>query len=75
MQENLFISISEKEQFIRKSDKILQKKQNKYSLYHPIFVKRATFKPLNKQREILNNSYFKCKNYLDKKFVSIFPKK
>lgn len=76
MQDSIFGCIQEKERFIRKSDKILQRKQEKFSLYNPLFVKWVTYIPINKKiTPILNVAFNRCKQFLDKKFIEIFPRK
>lgn len=76
MKKDLFSCIPTKEKFIRKSDRILQRKQKKYSLYNPLFIKWATHIPTNiKVAHIVIWAYNKCKRYLDNKFIDLFPRR
>ncbi len=72
---DLFSIISQKKQFSRKSNKILQKRQEFYKNLHPLFVKWWTYKPCNQIKSILNLCYKRCSPYLDNVFVSRFQSK
>ncbi|NUJ97324.1 hypothetical protein HGA92_00880 [Candidatus Gracilibacteria bacterium] len=76
MEEDIFSCIGEEDIFYNNDNQVFQEKLKKYSDYEELFIKRATH---NKTREkiklIINESYKKCKKYLDKNFISIFPKK
>lgn len=71
MQKNIFSCISEKDFFIRKSNKILERRLKKYSCYNSLFVKWGTYIPYTNIRNIINVAYNRCEMYLDNKFDEI----
>lgn len=73
MQDDIFQCIPSNEGFIRKSERIAQRKQKKYDIYSPLFVQWATYIPYEEVRKIINQTFQKCKPYLDKIFFELFP--